>query len=62
LPLPIKDLKDRYNIQYYVSTTYDSDTRAIMDQYTILEEKPEYVIIKLDEQPDYWQRKMQQNP
>jgi len=62
LPLPIKDLKDRYNIQYYVSTTYDSDTRAIMDQYTILEVKPEYVIIKLDEQPDYWQRKMQQNP
>lgn len=60
LPMPIKDLKDRYNIQYYVSVTYDSDTRAIMDQYTVLEEKPEYVVIKLDERPDYWQRKLQQ--
>ena len=60
LPMPIKDLKDRYNIQYYVSVTYDSDTRAIMDQYTVLEEKPEYVIVKLDERPDYWQRKNQQ--
>lgn len=49
LPLPIKDLIDRFNIQYYVSVTYDRDTRAIMDKYIILEEKPEYVIIKLEE-------------
>ncbi|MBI2008287.1 hypothetical protein HYS82_01390 [Candidatus Amesbacteria bacterium] len=49
LPLPIKDLKDRYNIQYYVSVTYDKDTRAIMDKYTVLVEKPEYVIIQLVE-------------
>src|SRR3989344_2441121 len=62
LPMPIKDLKDRYNIQYYVSVPYDSDPRAIMDQYTVLEEKPEYVIIKLDERPDYWQRKTQLTP
>ncbi|TSC88364.1 MAG: hypothetical protein G01um101416_32 [Microgenomates group bacterium Gr01-1014_16] len=49
LPLPIKDLIDRYNIQYYVSVTYDRDTRAIMDKYTVLVEKPEYAIIKLVE-------------
>ncbi|KKU56727.1 MAG: Glycosyl transferase family 39 [Candidatus Amesbacteria bacterium GW2011_GWA2_47_11] len=57
LPMPIKDLKDRYGIGYYVSVTYDPDTRAIMDQYTIMEQNPEFVIIKLDERPDYWQRK-----
>lgn len=49
LPLPIKDLIDRFNIQYYVSVTYDRDTRAIMDKYTVLVEKPEYVIVKLVE-------------
>src|SRR3989338_988736 len=57
LPMPIKDLKDRYGIGYYVSVTCGPDTRAIMDQYTIMEQNPEFVIIKLDERPDYWQRK-----
>lgn len=49
LPLPIKDLIDRYQIKYYVSVNYDGQTRAIMDKYIVLQESPEYVIVKLEE-------------
>jgi hypothetical protein len=51
VPLPIKDLIDRYNATYYVSVTYDQQTRAIMEKYTVIEETPRFVIVKLVEPP-----------
>jgi hypothetical protein len=49
LPFPIKDLIDRFNATYFVSVNYDDQTRAVMAKYTVIEEKPEYVIVKLVE-------------
>lgn len=49
LSLPIKDLRDRFGAEYYVSVNYDEQTKAIMKKYTILEQTPEYVIVKLEE-------------
>lgn len=49
LPLPIKDLIDRFNATYYVSVNYDSDTTAIMKKYTVIEQTPRYVVVKLIE-------------
>lgn len=46
---PIKDLIDRYGINYYVSVNYDTRTREIMEKYTVIEQTPEYVIVKLEE-------------
>jgi len=51
VPLPVKDLIDRFGIDYYVSVNYDVATRDIMDIYTVVEEKPEYVIVRLEERP-----------
>ncbi|KKU83187.1 MAG: hypothetical protein UY11_C0026G0009 [Candidatus Amesbacteria bacterium GW2011_GWC2_47_8] len=49
LSLPIKDLRDRYGAEYYVSVNYDDQTNAIVKKYTILEQTPEYVIVQLVE-------------
>lgn len=49
LSLPIKDLRDRFNVQYYISVNYDDQTNAIMKKYTVLVQTPEYVIVKLEE-------------
>jgi hypothetical protein len=49
LPFPIKDLIDRFNATYYVSVNYDDQTRVIMNKYTIVEENPKFVIVKLVE-------------
>jgi hypothetical protein len=49
LPFPIKDLIDRFNATYFVSVNYDEQTKKIMAKYTVVEEKPEYVIVKLIE-------------
>ena len=49
LSLPIKDLRDRFGAQYYVSVNYDDQTNAIMKKYTVLAQTPEYVIIQLVE-------------
>ena len=49
LPFPIKDLIDRFNATYYVSVNYDTQTREIMAKYTVLEETPKFVIVKLEE-------------
>jgi len=46
---PLKDMIDNYKTTYYVSVNYDDDTNAIMKKYTIVEQKPEYVIVKLEE-------------
>lgn len=49
LSLPIKDLIDRFGAQYYVSVNLDDQTRAIMNKYTVVEQAPRYVIVKLVE-------------
>ncbi|MEK7091002.1 MAG: hypothetical protein AAB887_00660 [Patescibacteria group bacterium] len=49
LSLPIKDLRDRFNVQYYISVNYDDQTNAIMKKYTVMVQTPEYVIVKLEE-------------
>ena len=49
LPLPIKDMIDRFKTSYYVSTTYDADTKALMSKYVVVEQTPEFVLIKLEE-------------
>lgn len=49
LPLPIKDLIDRFNARYYVSVNYDVETQRIMDKYLVIARTPEYVIVKLEE-------------
>jgi hypothetical protein len=55
--LPIKDYIDRFHATYYVSVNYDDQTRAVMDQYITITETPEYVLVKLIERPDYWERR-----
>ncbi len=47
--MPIKDMIDRFNITYYVSTNFDNQTNAIMKKYTVTEKTPEFVIVKLVE-------------
>ena len=47
--IPIKDMIDRYSADYYVSVNYDDDTRKIMAKYMVIEQTPEYVIVKLEE-------------
>lgn len=47
--LPIKDMIDRYGMTYYVSVNYDAQTREVMNKYTVVEETPGYVIVRLQE-------------
>ncbi len=47
---PLKDMIDKYHAKYYVSVNYDDDTNEIMNKYTVVVKKPEYVIVKLEEQ------------
>jgi len=47
--MPIKDMIDRYSADYYVSVNYDDDTRKIMAKYIVIEETPQYVVVKLEE-------------
>lgn len=49
VPFPIKDLIDRMGVTYYTSVTYDPQTKAIMQKYTVVEENPQFVIVKLIE-------------
>jgi hypothetical protein len=49
VPFPIKDLIDRMGVTYYVSVTYDDQTKAIMQKYTVVEQNPQFVIVKLIE-------------
>ena len=49
MTMPIKDMIDRYSADYYVSLTLDGGTKDIMNKYIVIEEKPEYVIVKLEE-------------
>jgi len=51
MAMPIKDLHDRFNITYYVSTNFDDTTNEIIDKYTVVVKTPEYVIVKLVEKP-----------
>ncbi len=47
LAAPIQKLQDLYGVSYYISTTYDNDTNQIMKDYTVVEETPEYVVVRL---------------
>jgi hypothetical protein len=49
IPFPIKDLIDRFNVTYYVSVNFDDQTNAIMKKYTVIEQNPKFVIVKLVE-------------
>ncbi len=49
LPAPIKDLKDLWGVSYYVSTNFDDEASKIMNKYTIVEETPRYVVVRLEE-------------
>lgn len=51
LPAPIKDLKDLWGVSYYVSTNFDEEANKLMNKYTIVEETPRYVVVRLEE-PD----------
>ena len=51
MSMPIKDFHDRFNVTYYVSTNYDDQTNWIMKRYPIIEQTPEYVIVKITENP-----------
>jgi hypothetical protein len=47
--MPIKDMIDMYSADYYVSVSQDAQTKDIMNKYIVIEQKPEYVIVKLEE-------------
>ncbi len=49
IPFPVKDLIDRMHVTYYVSVNYDEQTNAIMKKYTVIEQNPRFVIVKLIE-------------
>ncbi len=46
---PVKDFIDNYGVTYYVSVNYDALTREVMNKYTIIEQNPDFVIVKLEE-------------
>ena len=39
----------RYGATYYLSVNYDTQTREVMNKYTIIEENPGYVVVRLEE-------------
>lgn len=47
VPLPMKDLIDRYKVGYYVSVNYDTKTNWVMRRYTVIEKNPKFVIVDL---------------
>lgn len=46
---PIKDFIDNFHVTYYVSVNYDTLTREVMNKYIVVEQTPDYVIVKLEE-------------
>lgn len=46
---PVKDFIDNYGVTYYVSVNYDALTREVMNKYTVVEQNPDFVIVKLEE-------------
>lgn len=46
---PVKDFIDNYGVTYYVSVNYDALTREVMNKYTVIEQNPDFVIVKLEE-------------
>lgn len=49
LPLPVKDLIDRFKAAYYISVNFDAQTKAIMAKYTVIDQNPRFVLVKLVE-------------
>ncbi len=54
VPLPIKDLIDKFGVKYYISVNYDAKTKWVMRKYTVLESNPKFVIVDLTrEKPNF---------
>lgn len=51
LPESIEDLKVKYNLGFYISTTRDSQTVEFMKRYKVLVETPHYIIIDVRDAP-----------
>lgn len=45
--LPIDQMVSRLDAEYYVSVNFDEQTKAVMEQYNVLEKTEKYVIVKL---------------
>ncbi|MBI2268260.1 MAG: glycosyltransferase family 39 protein [Candidatus Blackburnbacteria bacterium] len=44
---PLHEMVERWGAQYYVSVNYDAQTKQVMNEYTVIDSTPEYVIIDL---------------
>lgn len=44
---PVKDLIDMFKVRYYISTAKDAKTKWVMRKYTVLVDKPDFVIVDL---------------
>lgn len=54
IPLPIEELRQKYNISYLVSVAKDEQTKDAMQKYQVIEDTPIYVIIDLTRlNPDF---------
>ncbi len=47
LAAPVADLISKYGVSYYISTTYGDQTNKLMQQYPVVEETSEYVVLRL---------------
>lgn len=47
VPLPVFDMIADYGVTHYISTSFDDQTRYVMDRFTVLEENPRFVIVDL---------------
>lgn len=45
--LPMKDLIDRFRVNYYISVNYDAKTNWVMRKYKTIEKNPKFVIVDL---------------
>lgn len=49
VPLPISDMIADYGVTHYISTSFDDQTRYVMERFKIVEENPRFVIVDLTE-------------
>lgn len=47
VPLPVLDMIADYGVTHYISTSFDDQTRYVMNRFKVLEENPRFVIIDL---------------
>lgn len=46
--LPMDKMVNRLGAQYYVSVNFDTQTKEVMEKYTVLEKTEKYVVVKLE--------------